>query len=211
MRAARRAGCRSRCGRRFRRGRTRMQVTLTGLSFSPGTRGVQCLSRVESDRNCCGSRRTWRWRASYHGCGGDGGAGGSAGCELRSREFLLAAGTAAGSGRDDVFSATTIGNSTLGMVADDFAGALVRITRGTGATQERAVIANTATTLTVTPPWTVKPDTTSYFVVADATWNFGGVGATSPVEIRGAESGRARRWRFRGDRRTCSIRRARTN
>ena len=69
------------------------------------------------------------------------------------------------------------------MLANDFQGALVRITRGKGATQERAVVSNTATTLTVSPPWTVTPDTTSYFMVADSTWNFGGLGATSPVEI----------------------------
>ncbi len=80
-------------------------------------------------------------------------------------------------------SATTIGNSTLGMLMNDFAGNLVRITRGTGATQERAVVSNTATTLTVTAAWTVTPDTTSFFTVADSTWNFGGLGSTSPVNI----------------------------
>jgi hypothetical protein len=80
-------------------------------------------------------------------------------------------------------SATTIANSTLGMLPNDFAGNIVRITRGTGATQERSVVSNTATTLTVTPAWTVTPDTTSFFTVADSTWNFGGLGATSPVNI----------------------------
>ena len=83
----------------------------------------------------------------------------------------------------NIFSSTTIGNSTMGMLVNDFKGALVRITRGTGATQESSVISNTATTLTVSPAWTVTPDSTSYFVVADATWNFGGLGATSPVQI----------------------------
>ena len=53
------------------------------------------------------------------------------------------------------------------------------------------MVANTTTTLTVAPAWTVVPDSTSYFVVADSTWNFGGLGATSPVEIRGSEQGRA--------------------
>ena len=80
-------------------------------------------------------------------------------------------------------SATTIGNSTLGMLPNDFQGAVARITRGTGAGQERAVVSNTATTLTVTPAWTVQPDSTSFFVVANSTWNFGGLGATSPVDI----------------------------
>jgi Putative phage tail protein len=80
-------------------------------------------------------------------------------------------------------SATTIGNSTLGMLANDFTGGVVRVTRGKGATQERSVVSNTTTTLTVTPRWTVIPDTTSFFTVADSTWNFGGLGATSPVNI----------------------------
>jgi len=80
-------------------------------------------------------------------------------------------------------SATTIGNSTLGMLANDFTGGVVRITRGKGATQERSVVSNTTTTLTVTPAWAVIPDTTSFFTVADSTWNFGGLGATSPVNI----------------------------
>jgi len=80
-------------------------------------------------------------------------------------------------------SATTIGKSGLGMLADDFKGALVRVTRGTGATQERVVATNTDTTLTVSPPWQVEPDSTSYFVVADGTWKFGGVSASSPAEF----------------------------
>ncbi len=80
-------------------------------------------------------------------------------------------------------SAMTIGNSTLGMLPNDFAGSLVRITRGKGAAQERLIVLNTPTMLTVTPAWTVVPDTTSYFTIADSTWNFGGMGATSPVNI----------------------------
>ena len=83
----------------------------------------------------------------------------------------------------EIHSATTIGKSGLGMLADNFKGAVVRVTRGTGATQERVVVTNTDTTLTVTPPWQVEPDSTSYFVVADGTWKFGGVSASSPAEF----------------------------
>ncbi len=83
----------------------------------------------------------------------------------------------------NLHSATTIGNSTLGMLTNDFVGGLVRITRGKGAAQERAVLANDSHTLTISPAWTVEPDATSFFVVADATWKFGGLGSTSPVEI----------------------------
>ncbi len=83
----------------------------------------------------------------------------------------------------NIESATTIGNSTLGMLTNDFQGALVRITRGTGAAQEAAVVSNSSTTLTVTPAWAVVPDSTSFFVVAQATWNFAGLTATSPATI----------------------------
>lgn len=83
----------------------------------------------------------------------------------------------------NIVSPTTVGNGTLGMLANDFVGGLVRITRGTGASQERVVVSNTTTTLTVTPPWTVTPDTTSFFVVTEATWKFGGLSAVSPATI----------------------------
>jgi hypothetical protein len=82
-----------------------------------------------------------------------------------------------------IFSATTIGNATLGMLTNDFVGGVARITRGTGAAQERVILGNTATTLTVSPAWTIEPDTTSFFVVANATWTFGGLAATSPATI----------------------------
>lgn len=158
------------------------EVTLTGLSFSPGTAGFHVyrglnpsqLLRIASnvavagtytdagatpqltgppDRNYDHANFYWRW-------------------ELQPE---VAAG---------IESATTIGNSTLGMLPDDFKGAKVRIRRGTGALQERAVTGNTGTTLTVTPAWTVTPDNTSYFVVAESTWNFGAVGTVSPVHVQ---------------------------
>jgi hypothetical protein len=157
------------------------QVTLTGFSFSPGTAGFHVyrglnpsqLLLIDSSSSVAGSyadsgattslqgppdpnynHANFYWRL-----------------ELQPEEVVTAA------------SATTVGNSTLGMLTNEFAGSLIRITRGRGATQERAVVSNTATTLTVTPAWTVIPDTTSYFTVADSTWNFGGLGSTSPVNI----------------------------
>jgi hypothetical protein len=82
-----------------------------------------------------------------------------------------------------IHSATTIGNSTLEMLPGDFNGGLVRITRGRGLGQERAIVSNTGTTINVTPAWTVEPDTASYFTVAEGTWKFAGIAAGSPVEI----------------------------
>lgn len=83
----------------------------------------------------------------------------------------------------DVFSSTTIGNTTLGMLPNVLQGSLVRITRGRGAAQERVATANSGTVLTVIPTWTVTPDATSYFTVSDATWNFGAVSTVSPAHV----------------------------
>ena len=80
-----------------------------------------------------------------------------------------------------VQSATTIGNSTLQMIANERRGAVVRITRGKGAGQERVAGSNDATSLTVTIPWTVIPDSTSFFIVCESGWKFGALSATSPV------------------------------
>jgi hypothetical protein len=82
-----------------------------------------------------------------------------------------------------IHSATTIGNSTLGMLTDELKGAVVAVMRGQGARQERAVAGNDATTITVSPAWTVEPDATSFFTVAEGTWKFGGLGMGSPVEF----------------------------
>lgn len=82
-----------------------------------------------------------------------------------------------------VWSATTIGNGTLNMPEDRYRGMVVRITRGKGARQERAVLGNDATTLTLVKRWDVIPDGTSHFVVAEAGWHFGAVARSSPVEF----------------------------
>ena len=82
-----------------------------------------------------------------------------------------------------IYSANTIGSSTLQMIADEHVGAVVRITGGAGAGQERTVIGNDAQTLTVSPDWSVMPDATSLFAVAEAGWRFGAAGKTSPVEF----------------------------
>jgi hypothetical protein len=82
-----------------------------------------------------------------------------------------------------VFSATTLGNGTLEMPANAYRGMTARITRGTGAGQEQTIAANDATTATVSPPWVVEPDATSFFTIAEAGWHFGALTTSSPVEI----------------------------
>ena len=82
-----------------------------------------------------------------------------------------------------VFSANTIGDESLHMLANESRGAAVRITEGKGAGQERTVLSNDATTLTVTPKWDIVPDSTSRFVVAEASWRFGSLTVRGPAEF----------------------------
>jgi hypothetical protein len=83
----------------------------------------------------------------------------------------------------DIQSGTTVGNSTLNMVPNLYNGATVRITTGTGAGQERTIASNTASTLTITTQWSIQPDDTSFFLIADSTWNFGASSNASPVSF----------------------------
>jgi hypothetical protein len=80
-------------------------------------------------------------------------------------------------------SATTVGNGSLQMTVNRYQSMIARITRGTGAGQERAIAANDATSLTIAPLWTVEPDATSFFVVAETGWQFGALTTSSPVQF----------------------------
>src|SRR5262249_36358646 len=82
-----------------------------------------------------------------------------------------------------IHSTGAIGNNTLQMTVDGYKGAVVRITRGPGAGQERAVQSNTATTLTLTSAWDAEPDAGSFFTVAESGWRFGAAGSASPVQF----------------------------
>jgi hypothetical protein len=83
----------------------------------------------------------------------------------------------------DLHTPASIGNSTLNMLPNELKGAASRITRGKGAGQERTVSSNTSTTLTLLRKWDIEPDATSYFLVADSTWQFGASSAASPVSF----------------------------
>jgi hypothetical protein len=83
-----------------------------------------------------------------------------------------------------IYSATTIGNPALAMEVNVYAGMVVRITRGTGAGQEKTVTSNDAITLIVSQPWDTQPDATSYFTVAEAGWHFGSAGSSSPLAFQ---------------------------
>ncbi|MGH9862841.1 MAG: putative Ig domain-containing protein [Candidatus Acidiferrales bacterium] len=69
----------------------------------------------------------------------------------------------------DIFSATTIGNSTLSLTTDAHIDQLAVIVGGTGTGQRRRITANTATTVTVDPAWDPVPDATSVFAISNDT------------------------------------------
>lgn len=84
----------------------------------------------------------------------------------------------------DAFSATTIGWSDMGATSLAYIGMVVRIIEGTGMGQERSISTNNETLITLASPWSLIPDTTSVFVVAQASWQFAAVSATSPAQFQ---------------------------
>ncbi len=83
-----------------------------------------------------------------------------------------------------IHSSNSVGNDSLHMTPNRYSGMIARLSRGHGEGQERAIAANTATTLTVSPAWDAEPDATSFLVVAETGWRFGALAATSPVEFQ---------------------------
>lgn len=62
-------------------------------------------------------------------------------------------------------TSTTIGDSGESWQPNEFAGLIVTLTGNTGAGQTRRVVSNTATVLTVSPPFDTTPDTSTDFEV----------------------------------------------
>jgi len=83
-----------------------------------------------------------------------------------------------------IISATTIGWADMAATSSAYNGMVVRIIEGTGRGQERTITANDQTTLTVSPAWSVLPDATSTFVIAEPSWRFAAVSATSPAQFQ---------------------------
>ncbi|HVW87372.1 MAG TPA: hypothetical protein VHB50_21950, partial [Bryobacteraceae bacterium] len=58
-----------------------------------------------------------------------------------------------------------------------------RITRGTGAGQERTIRTNDGTTITIDQPWLTAPDASSFFAISESSWRSGAKGSTSPIPM----------------------------
>jgi hypothetical protein len=84
-----------------------------------------------------------------------------------------------------VSSATgnTITASGMSWAIDQLRGQRVRLVSGKGSGQERTIEANTADSLTVAPSWTVQPDNSSAFVIAEGNWRFAARTSASPAEF----------------------------
>lgn len=69
----------------------------------------------------------------------------------------------------DIFSPTTIGNSTQSWLANEHTDRIAVITAGTGRGQKRRIQSNTPTTLTLYHQWSTPPDATSKFDIWEVT------------------------------------------
>ncbi len=78
-------------------------------------------------------------------------------------------------------TALSIGNASLGMLVNEYRGKVVRLESGRGAGQERTVVDNDATTLTLQSAWGTAPDAATQFSVSEAGWNLGAISFASPA------------------------------
>lgn len=83
----------------------------------------------------------------------------------------------------DLYSATTIGSTSLGMQPNEYKGAVVRIAGGRGAGQERVIKEHAATEIHVSPPWRVPPDSSSIFTVAESCWKPAGIARSDEIRF----------------------------
>ncbi len=89
----------------------------------------------------------------------------------------------AGPFQADIFSPSTIGSEDMGATSLAYSGMMVRVIEGKGRGQERQIASNDRTTLTVSSTWSVVPDSSSLFVIAEGSWKFAAVTATSPAKF----------------------------
>lgn len=83
----------------------------------------------------------------------------------------------------DLFGASTIGNRGLRLLSDEYRGRTVRIVGGKGAGQERRIEGNSEQEFRVNPPWSVPPDASSEFVIAEAGWRAAGISRSDEIRF----------------------------
>jgi hypothetical protein len=80
-----------------------------------------------------------------------------------------------------ISSPTTIGNPLLTMLTNEWRSKTVRITKGKGMGQERRVESNSVTECVLVEPWSVVPDASSSWVVIDSSWVPAATTSSSPA------------------------------
>ncbi len=82
-------------------------------------------------------------------------------------------------------SPSSISNADMGADPGAYAGKgyVARIIDGPGRGQERLITSSDQTTLTISPNWSVMPDTSSTYVIAEGAWKLAAVSATSPLQF----------------------------
>lgn len=73
-------------------------------------------------------------------------------------------------------TATTVTDST--QAYGTLTNKSIKVIDGTGRYQERRVVSNTGTQITIDAPWDTIPDTTSAFEIVDSSWNPGTIGTS---------------------------------
>jgi hypothetical protein len=89
----------------------------------------------------------------------------------------------AGPFQADIFSSNSIGWSDMGAVSGAYVNMVARITEGTGRGQEQSIVSNTETTLSLLSSWSITPDATSVFVIAEAAWKLAAISSRSPAQF----------------------------
>lgn len=86
-------------------------------------------------------------------------------------------------------ASTSITDSSKSWTTNRWSNMMVTITAGTGIGQSRSIVSNTSTAMTVTPPWTTNPDSTStYRIQGDSDKLFIAFGGQSNLFIHNLDS-----------------------
>lgn len=69
-------------------------------------------------------------------------------------------------------TSTSYSDAAFNFSTDELVGYTARVLYGKGRGQSRKISANTATVITIEPPWDIQPDATSVIVIEESDWGF---------------------------------------
>ena len=154
-------------------------VTLTGLSFGPGTESFN-VYRGPTPQQLARIGTGLAIAASYVDIGGTAGLISPPDENFSHANFYWRL-ELQGEWIATTSSSTTIGNPLLTMLPNEWRSKTVRITKGKGLGQERRIDSNTTTECVLMEPWSVIPDASSSWVVIDSSWVPAATTSSSPA------------------------------